>query len=56
MGEVFESQSIIERLFKEQKASGHIKGKLNAKIRFQYVLELKRMLVFNHCKIESEEF
>ena len=53
LGEVFECMDILTKHFEKAKLE---KSKLNAKIRFLYILELKRTLIFHTCKAEGEAF
>lgn len=54
MGDVFNSMEIYRNYYSAAKAGP--KCKMNAKLRYLYVLELKRTLVFHECMSEADAF
>ena len=53
-GECYESNNLIQSMIPEAKALEA--SKIKAKVLFINILELKKGLVFNECKRESEEY
>ena len=53
-GECYEAHKLIQGMVPEAKALEA--SKIKAKVLFVHILELKKGLVFNECKRESEEY